>query len=164
MDYSVDVNGEYQKVKSKFFRISLLFSLILTAVLVADALLIILSKESYKVQLIIAIVITILFSWFAIYFFVNIYSDVNARYRYFKGYESGLKAVEEVEVLRKGDELTQVNGLYVYPLYIRSFAGLNSQDKIVYFLEEVNYQPGDKLTITTYQKILMKAESHSWTS
>ena len=161
MDYSVDVNGEYQKVKSKFFRISLLFSLILTAVLVADALLIILSKESYKVQLIIAIVITILFSWFAIYFFVNIYSDVNARYRYFKGYESGLKAIEEVEVLKKGNELTLINGLYVYPLYIRSFAGINSQDKVVYSLEETNYQPGDKLTITTYQRILLKAESHS---
>ena len=161
MDYSVDVNGEYQKVKSKFFRISLLFSLILTAVLVADALLIILSKESYKVQLIIAIVITILFSWFAIYFFVNIYSDVNARYRYFKGYESGLKAIEEVEVLKKGNELNLINGLYVYPLYIRSFAGINSQDKVVYSLEETNYQPGDKLTITTYQRILLKAESHS---
>ena len=164
MDYSVDVVGEYQKVKSKYFRLSLLFSLILTAVLVVDALLIILSKESYKVQLIIAIVITILFSWFAIYFFVNIYRDVNARYRYFKGYDSGLKAVEEVEVLRKGDELTMVNGLYVYPLYIRCFAGLDSRDKIVYSLEEVNYQEGDKLTITTYQRILVKAESHSWTS
>ena len=105
--------------------------------------------------------ITILFSWFAIFFFVNIYKDVNARYRYFKGYDSGIKAIEEVEVLKKGDELTQVNGLYVYPLYIRSFAGLDSRDKIVYSLEEVNYQPGDKLTITTYQRILLKAESHS---
>ena len=162
MNYSVDVSGEYQKVKSKFYRLSLLFSLIFTIVLLADALLIILSRENYKVQLVIAIIITILFSWFAIYFFVNIYHDVNARYRYFKGYESGLKAIEEVEVLNRGDEQIIVNGLYVYPLYIRSFAGLTSQDKIIYFLDKnISYQAGDKLTITTYQRILMKAEKHS---
>ena len=163
MDYCVDVAGEYQKIKSKFLRYSLIFSLVLTIVLLADVLLGALTNfENYKVPLIIAIVITILFSWFAIFFFINIYIDVNARYRYFKSYDSGLKAVEEVEVLKKGSELTRVNGLYVYPLYIRSFAGLTSQDKIIYFLDsDLSYEAGDKLTITTYQRILMKAEKHS---
>ena len=162
MSYSVDVVSEYQQIKSKYLRLSLLFSLILTVVLLADVLLVTLSKENYRVQLIIAIVISVLFSWFAIYFFVNIYSDVNARYRYFKGFDSGLKAIEEVEIIKKGEQLDRVNGLYVYPLYIRSFAGLTSQDKIIYCLDkDINYQAGDKLTITTYQRILIKAESHS---
>lgn len=162
MYYSVDVAEEYQKVKSKYLRSSLLFSAILTAVLVGDALLVTLSGENYKLQLAIAIIISILFSWFAIYFFTNIYSDINNRYRYFKGYESGVKATEEVEVIKKGSELTYVNGLYVYPIQIRSHDGLDSKDKIIFtFADNLGCEIGDKLTITTYQRILIKAEKHS---
>ena len=104
MNYSVDVNEEYQKVKSKILRASLLFSLILTMVIVGDVLLVVLSKEEFLVNMIIAIVITILFSWFAIYFFTNIYSDINARYRYFRGYDAGIKPTDEVIYIRKSDD------------------------------------------------------------
>lgn len=161
MDYSVDVSSEYQQIKSKYFRYSLLFSSILTAVLIGDVLLITLSKEHYKLCMVIAIVITVIFSWFAIFFFTNIYKDINERYRYFKGYESGIKSTEEVEVLNLSEEQCLVNGLYVYPLFIRSYSGLTSTDKIIYSLEKnLDYKPGDKLTITTYQRILITAERH----
>lgn len=161
MDYSVDVSSEYQQIKSKYFRYSLLFSSILTAVLIGDVLLITLSKEHYKLCMVVAIVITVIFSWFAIFFFTNIYKDINERYRYFKGYESGIKSTEEVEVLNLSEEQCLVNGLYVYPLFIRSYSGLTSTDKIIYSLEKnLDYKPGDKLTITTYQRILITAERH----
>lgn len=161
MDYSVDVSSEYQQIKSKYFRYSLLFSSILTAVLIGDVLLITLSKEHYKLCMVIAIVITVIFSWFAIFFFTNIYKDINERYRYFKGYESGIKSTEEVEVLNLSEEQCLVNGLYVYPLFIRSYSGLTSTDKIIYSLEKnLDYKPGDKLTVTTYQRILITAERH----
>ena len=65
MIYSVDVGDEYKKSKSKLLRYSLLFALILTITLVADTLLIIFSKERYIVSLIIAIVITSIFSYFS---------------------------------------------------------------------------------------------------
>ena len=55
-------------------------------------------------------VITVLFAGFAIYFFTNIFSDINNQYRYFKGYDSGLHPVEEVEFLRSSDELCYING------------------------------------------------------
>ena len=161
MDYSVDVSSEYQQIKSKYFRYSLLFSSILTAVLIGDVLLITLSKEHYKLYMVVAIVITVLFIWLAIFFFTNIYKDINERYRYFKGYESGIKSTEEVEVLNLSEEQCLVNGLYVYPLFIRSYSGLTSTDKIIYSLEKnLDYKPGDKLTITTYQRILVTAERH----
>lgn len=161
MDYSVDVSSEYQQIKSKYLRYSLLFSSILTAVLIGDVLLITLSKEHYKLCMVVAIVITVIFSWFAIFFFTNIYKDINERYRYFKGYESGIKSTEEVEVLNLSEEQCLVNGLYVYPLFIRSYSGLTSTDKIIYSLEKnLDYKPGDKLTITTYQRILITAERH----
>ena len=162
MIYSVDINEEYRKSRSKLLKYSLLFSFILTATLTADILLVVLSKENYVANLIITIVVTSLFSWFAIYFFTNIYSDINARYRYFKGYESGVKAIEEVQVIKKDDELTYVNGLYVYPLHIRYFDGLNVANKVIYVLDDSDiYEPEEKLTITTYQRILIHAESHS---
>ena len=162
MEYCVDVKEEYKKIQSKYLKLSLLFSFILAAVLTADTLLVILTKgENYLVSLIIAIVISILFTWFAIFFFTNIYNDVNAKYRYFKGYESGEKPIEEVEFLKKSDEMCLVNGLYVYPVYVRYMTGLNAQDKVIFaFTNELNYEVGDKLTITTYQRILIKAESH----
>lgn len=161
MDYSVDVNYEYQNVKSKLFRLSLLFSIILTLVIVGDVLLITLSKDNYLVQLIIAIVITTLFSYFAIFFFTNIYSEVNAEYRYYKGYASGMKPVEEVEFLGQGKDLCYVNGLYVYPVYVRYVSTLHNEDKIIYCLKTaLNYEQGDKLTIETYQRIILKAERH----
>ena len=161
MDYSVDVSSEYQQIKSKYLRYSLLFSSILTAVLIGDVLLITLSKEHYKLCMVVAIVITVLFIWLAIFFFTNIYKDINERYRYFKGYESGIKSTEEVEVLNLSEEQCLVNGLYVYPLFIRSYSGLTSTDKIIYSLEKnLDYKPGDKLTITTYQRILVTAERH----
>ena len=161
MHYSVDVNSEYQSVKSKLFRISLLFSIILTVVIVTDVLLVTLSKENYLPCLIISIVITILFAWFAIFFFTNIFNDVNNKYRYFKGYELGLHPMEEVEFLSKSDELCVINGLYVYPVYVRYMSNLNAQDKVIFTLkEDLPYEMGDKLTIVTYQRVIISAEKH----
>ena len=162
MNYSVDVSYELKKVQSKFFRISLLFSIILTIIITSDVLLILLAKEDYLVNLIIAITITILFIWFTIYFFFNIYSDVNNKYRFYKGYDLGIHPVEEVEYLSQNNELTYMNGLYVYPLRVRYHDGINEVDKTIYtLLENLGYKEGDKLTITTYQRILIKAVYHS---
>ena len=162
MLYSVDINEEYKKSRSKLIRYTLLFSLVLTVTLTADTLLVVLTKGNYIVSLIIAIAITSLFSWFAIYFFTNIYSEINARYRYFKSYDSGVKSVEEVQFISKDDGLCYVNGLYVYPIRIRSYDGLKVVDKLIYTLNEnLDYKVYDKLTITTYQRILIEAESHS---
>ena len=162
MDYSIDIQQEYQRARSTFLKVSLLFSAVLTVVLIADVLLVILAGENYLINLIIAIAITIVFAWFAIYFFTNIYGDINNRYRFFKGYDSGIQPIEEVEFLNKSDELCYVNGLYVYPLYVRYAVGLSRQDKIIFTLKnDINYEMGDKLTITTYQRILIKAEKQS---
>lgn len=162
MIYSVDVNEEYRKSRSKILRYSLLFSFSLAIVLTADVLLVVLSKENYIPHLIISIVITILFSWFAIYFFSNIFGDINARYRYFKGFDGGLKATEEVEVLKKEGEICLVNGLYVYPIHIKVFDGFSVATKVIYSLDSnIDLDESDKLTVTTYQRIIINAESHS---
>ena len=161
MRYSVDVGYEYQSVKSKLFRISLLFSIILTVILVSDVLLVTLSKDNYLPNLIISIVITVLFAWFAIYFFTNIFNDINSRYRFFKGFESGLHPNEEVEFLSKSDELCFINGLYVYPVYVRYMSNLNAQDKVIFVLKkDLPFEMGDKLTIITYQRVIIFAEKH----
>ena len=162
MDYRVDVANEYQRIKSKMLRSSLLFSLIFAVVIVGDVLLVVLAKEDYIVNLIIAIVITVLFSCFAIFYFSNIYREMDLEYRYYKGYEGGLKSVDEVVVVNSSDELTYLNGLYVYPMLVKYIDNLSSQEKIIYSLnKELGYQEGDKLTIKTYQRILIEAEKHS---
>ena len=162
MDYQLDVSKEYITARKGLFLLSLLFTLLLSAVLIADVLLVTLAGEDYLVNLIIAIVISILFIWFAIFFFSNIYSEANNKYRYFRSYEEGLKPEEEVEFLKKSDEFCYVNGLYVYPLFVRYAIGLNRQDKVIYTVsKDLDYKMGDKLTITTYQRILIKAERHS---
>ena len=161
MKYAKDVAHEYQVVKSKLFRLSLLFALLLSAIIIADVLLVTLSKENYVPFMIISMVLTILFVWFAIFFFINIYNEVNAQYRYYKGYESGLKPVEEVELLQISEEPCYMNGLIVYPLFVKFISTLSTQDKIIYRLDKsINFAPGDKLTITTYQRILLSAEKH----
>ncbi len=161
MDYRVDIENEYKKAKSTFLRQSLLFSLILTLVLIGDVLLVTLSGENYVANLIIAAVITTLFSWYAIFFFTNIYGEINSRYRFYKGYDSGLKPVEEVEFLSQRGEILYVNGLYVYELSVRYFEGITHQDKIIYCFDKTNFEAGDKLTIETYQRIIIKADKHS---
>ena len=161
MDYRVDIENEYKKAKSTFLKQSLLFSLILTLVLIGDVLLVTLSGENYVINLIIAAVITILFSWYAIFFFTNIYGEINSRYRFYKGYDSGLKPVEEVEFLSQRGEILYVNGLYVYELSVRYFEGITHQDKIIYCFDKLDFEVGDKLTIETYQRIIVKAEKHS---
>ena len=83
MDYRVDIENEYKKAKSTFLRQSLLFSLILTLVLIGDVLLVTLSGENYVANLIIAAVITTLFSWYAIFFFTTIYGELNYIYRFY---------------------------------------------------------------------------------
>ena len=160
--YQVDVNQEYQKAKSNFLRYSLLFSFMFAAVLVADTLLILLAKEEYKINLLITLIISILFLWFAIYFFTNIYPDINNRYRYFKGYDSGLKPMDEVIFLEYSDEITYVNGLYVYPILVKYVSNLDGTDKIIYvFDNNLGFKKGDKITITSYQRIVLKMEKHS---
>ena len=162
MNFCLDVKTEYQRAKSNLLRCSLMFSSIFTLVLIADVLLVTLSGDNYGACLIISIVISILFVWFAIFFFLNIYKDINNRYRFFKGYDSGIKPTEEVEFLKKSDELCFINGLYVYPVYVRYFIGINCQDKVIFaFKNDLNYEMGDKLTIETYQRIIIKAEKHS---
>ena len=162
MNYSVDVSNEYQKAKSIFFRYSLCFSLLFTAVIVGDVLLVVLANEDYLVNLIISIIITILFAWIAIYFFTNIYQEINAKYRYFKGYESGIQSTDEVVFIKKSDELSYINGLYAYPMAVRYISNLENKDKIIYTLDkDLDLEAGDKLTITTYQRILIKVEKHS---
>ena len=161
MDYSVDVSYELKSVQSKLFRLSLMFAIILTIIITADILLVTLSKEDYLVNLIISIIITIIFIWFAIYFFFNIYSEVNNKYRFFKGFESGIHPIEEVEYLGKSDEMTYMNGLYVYPIYVKYIDGLNRKDKTIFTTNpNLSYEIGDKLSITTYQRIIVKAEQH----
>ena len=161
MGYCVDVNHEYQLAKGRMLKYSLLFSLVLALIIVSDVLLMLLAGEDYIINLIIAIVITTLFSWFAIYFFTNVYNDIDSRYRYFKGYASGIKPVDEVVFLKISDELCFVNGLYVYAMSVRYVSALDSQDKIIFCMSnDLNYEIGDKLTITTYQRILLKAEKH----
>ena len=161
MNFCLDVKTEYQRAKSNLLRCSLLFSCVFAIVHIADVLLVIFSKKAYYPTLIIAIVITVLFVWFAIFFFLNIYKDINNRYRFFKGYDSGIKPTEEVEFLKKSDEMCYMNGLYVYPVYVRYFIGINCQDKVIFaFTNKLDYEMGDKLTIETYQRILIKAEKH----
>ena len=162
MNYSVDIQYEYQMAKSAFLRWSLLYSLVFTLVLVSDILLVSLAGEYYTVNLVISVIITSIFMWLSIFFFSNIYGEVNNRYRYFKGYESGLKANEEVEFLKKSDELCYINGLYAYPVYVRYSVGLSKTDKVIFALNnDIGFEMGDRLTITTDQRILIKAEKHS---
>ena len=162
MSYSVDINEEYKKSRSKLFRWSLLFAFVFAITLTTDTLLVVFSKENYTLSLIISIIVTSLFSWFAIYFFTNIYKELNARYRYFKGYDSGVKPTEEAQFLSQDNELCYVNGLYVYPVHIRCYEGLKTVDKIIYAIpNDLGYKAYDRLTITTYQRILIESENHS---
>lgn len=162
MNYRVDVASEYQKIKFKMLRNSLLFSLALAIVIISDVLLVILAKEDYIVNLIIASAITVIFSCFTIFYFSKIYREMDLEYRYYKGYEGGIKSTDEVMVVKSSEELTYLNGLYVYPVLVKYINNLSSQEKIIYSLsKELGYQEGDKLTITTYQRILIEAEKHS---
>jgi len=162
MSYEVDVHKEFLLSKSRFLKVSLLFSGLLTLVLIGDVLLVTLSKENYTPYLIIAIVISVLFSWFAIYFFTNIYKDINSRYRYFQGYARGQQSEDEVIFEKLGKDMTLVNGVYVYPLKVKFISNLNEpEEKTIYsFSEDLHFKRGDKLTIKTYQRILISAELH----
>lgn len=162
MSYEVDVKHEYELSKAKFLKLSLLFSVLLTIVIVTIVLMIVLTKEDYLPFLIISIVISVLFVWFAIFFFTIIYNEINAKYRYFKGYDSGIKPTDEVIFLRKNDEVCLINGLYVYPVHVKYVSTLKEETKVIYTLaNQLNFDNGDKLTIETYQRILIKAEKHS---
>ena len=162
MGYYVDIDNELKQAKATFLRYSLIFSTALTITLIADTLLIVFSKENYTLNFIFASLITILFSWYAIFFFSSIYRDVNGKYRYYKNYESGVKEDAEVKFIARSGELTYINGLYVYPLKVKYVYGLTEEEKIIYTLsKDLNFKEGDKLTISTYQRIIMKAEKHS---
>ena len=162
MSYEVDVQREYTLSKSRFLKVSLLFASLLTLVLIGDVLLVTLTKENYTSYLIIAIVISVLFSWFAIYFFTNIYKDINSRYRYFQGYNLGMKSEDEVIFEKMQKDMELVNGVYVYPLKVKFISNLNEpEEKTIYsFSEDLHFKRGDKLTIKTYQRILISAELH----
>ena len=157
----MDVSKEYQTARKSLFALSLLFSLLFSVVLIADVLLVVLANEDYLVNLIISIVISILFVWFAIYFFSNIFNDANEKYLFYRGYESGLKEEGEVELVSIDDELRYMNGLYVYAVSVRYINGLERIDKIIYSVnKDLGFRVGSKLSITTYRRILTKARLH----
>ena len=55
------------------------------------------------------------------------------------------------------------NGLYLYPVHVTYLDGLSRTSKVIYTLEkDLNFKKGDKLTVATYQRVIIKAESHLW--
>ena len=163
MNYQLDISREYQNARKKVTLLSLAFSLIFSLILIADVLLVIFANEDYKLNLIIAIIISILFAWGAIFFFPNFYNEIFQKYLFYKGYESGLKETAEVEFDKEIDEPVNrdKNGLYLYPVHVTYIDGLTKTNKVIYALEKnLDFKKGDKLTITTYQRIIIKAEPH----
>ena len=72
-----------------------------------------------------------------------------------------MKSTDEVEYLSQSKELIFINGLYVYPVYVRFISNLSSQEKIIYtFKENLGYQSGDRFTVTTYQRVIISMEKH----
>jgi hypothetical protein len=163
MNYQLDISKEYQNARKKVTILSLAFSLIFSLILIADVLLVIFANEDYKLNLIIAIIISVLFTWGVIFFFPNFYNDTFQKYSFYKGYESGLKEIAEVEFDKEINEPINrdKNGLYLYPVHVTYIDGLNKTNKVIYTLEmNLGFKKGDKLTITTYQRVIIKAEPH----
>ena len=70
--------------------------------------------------------------------------------------------MDEVIFLEYSDEITYVNGLYVYPILVKYVSNLDGTDKIIYvFDNNLGFKKGDKITITSYQRIVLKMEKHS---
>ena len=161
MNYQLDISKEYQNARKKVTLLSLAFSLIFSLILIADVLLVIFANEDYKLNLIIAIIISILFAWGAIFFFPNFYNDIFKKYTFYKSYESGLKETAEVEFDEQINEPVVKNGLHLYPVHVTYLDGLSRVSKVIYSLEkDLNFKKGDKLTVTTYQRVIIKAEPH----
>lgn len=163
MTYQLDISKEYLNARKVMRLFSISFALIFSIVLITDVLLVIFANEDYLINLIIAIVISILFTWFAIFFIPNFYNDAFNKYRFYKGYESGLKEVAEVEFVKEDIEITSTNknGLYTYPVHVTYIDGLTRTDKVICSInKDLGFKKGDKLTITTYRRVIIKAESH----
>lgn len=163
MNYQMDIGKEYKNAKQTMLITSLTFSLLFSIVIIADVLLVVLANDNYLVNLIISIVVTVLFTWFTIFFFYNIYNDALAKYLFFRGYESGIKEVAEVEFDQEIDEpmIDNKNPLYAYPVRITYIDGLNKIHKVIYtFEKDLGFKKGDKLKVVTYRRVIVKAELH----
>lgn len=161
MSYSLDISKEYNAANKSVWTYSLIFSLTLTLTLIGDVLLVIFSNNDYLANYILSTLLTIIFGWWAIFFFTSIYKDINERYRYYKYIESGIKEESEVIFIEEIKDLTYVNGLYVYPIRVKYLLGISEEEKIIYTLEDkLDFNKGDKLSISTYQRILLKADKY----
>ena len=117
-------------------------------------------KHSYRATILLGLM---LFAMGAMFFFPNFYNDIFKKYTFYKSYESGLKEIAEVEFDKEINEPINrdKNGLYLYPVHVTYLDGLSKTNKVIYTLEkDLNFKKGDKLTITTYQRVIIKAESH----
>ncbi len=160
MNYYLDTAYEYQKSKNRMLISSLFFALLFSIVLISDVFLVFKAGQDYRLNLIVSIIISVLFIWFSIYFFTTTYQEINKRYRFFKNFGSGIKEQQEVEYIKCSDDLNYINGLYVYPIHVFYQYGLEQIEKVIYCQTKLNYVQGDKLTIQTYQRILIEAEIH----
>ena len=62
--------------------------------------------------------------------------------------------------INQDTELTYINGLYAYPVHVAYINGLEKTNKVIYTIEKLDYRQGDKLSVITYRRILVKAELH----
>ena len=164
MNYQLDISKNYQSARKRMTLLSLSFSLVFSLVLIADVLLVIFANEDYKLNLIIATIISILFTWAAIFFFGNFYNEALEKYLFYKSYESGLKEEAEVIFEKQIDKqvmTTNRNGLITYPVHVTYIDGLTKTHKVICTVEkDLGFKEGDKLTIITYQRVIIKAERH----
>lgn len=156
----VDVNNEYKKAKTKMNNATVLFIILFALTIIISYVLIITRENHVKLNMIFTMIVSIAFVFYAISFFSLSYPGLNNALRFYEGFERGIKVTDIVKIKSIDNEIKEVNGFDCYPMHITVFDGIDEADKTVYvFDRNININKKDKLSLTSYQRIVISIEA-----
>ncbi len=154
-----DIDLKLKEEKKKYITLLLLFVIVSIIVLSIVLTLLLTSSDNYTLVMIINMVITIIYLWFTMFYFININPSIRAKYLFFKNYNQGEVEKKIVTYISKKEE-TKKRNLFVILHKVSFIESGKTYYRDIYLFEEnnVSFKKDRSYRVYLYKNVLIKFE------
>ena len=137
------------------------FILFLLSTIFAFALVLILmltSKQKYVLELIFTIFVSVVYLFYAIFYFTVIRRCLQAELRFYEGASKAELSEYDVEIQSISEKVKEYNGLEYYVLEAKVDENLKEEDKIFYVPSKFSFKKNQKAVLYVYGSIVINVE------
>ena len=154
VDIEKGLYGAAYKKRRHFilFLLSTIFSFALVLILMLT------SKQKYVLELIFTILVSVVYLFYAIFYFTVIRRCLQAELRFYEGASKAELSEYDVEIRSISEKVKEYNGLEYYVLEAKVDENLKEEDKIFYVPSKFSFKKNQKAVLYVYGSIVIKVE------